>query len=686
VAVAQEGNDQEFPGSLLGLQCATIEAMSVSFAGLPTETKRPARVIFLAVLWTVSTFASFGQIIPANRLVAWTPRVTVGVPGGIPTYRTNLIDVTKAPYNANRTGTADASAAVQAAINAAGSNSVIYLPAGTYRMDSTLYLGCNRSGITLRGAGAGTILDSRAPSIGISVGCASDYNWSWPASGNVITGGQTKGSTTITIADTSAFSVGRMVHIAFANNPGQTDDPVTVHVSGYGDLRRQMSRVTAKTATTLSISPALYSDYNGARGIVHVAQLQTEMVGIEDLVLNMANSPATFGIELEQCYACWIKNVKVSLAANYHVFLYDSLNCEVRDCFLDRLNHTGSNGAGLLCNTTSGSLVENNIIYKAFPLMEINHGSSGNVFAYNFCHDSSVYGGEGAAIDSNHGPHNSYNLYEGNIAPNLQSDGYFGSASHDTVYRNWFHGTEPGIAGVGWCISLNRFTRSYSLVGNIFGTNVAMGDSALSFGNPNMGNGGYSGAAPPWANWGTSPGPSGFQERDTGVTNTLIMKGNYNYYSRSIPAAEALGTNTLAPSLYLASKPAWFGNLTWPPFDPLSPNPRFESIPAGYRFVYGTEPPGSGGNKPAFTSSVFAGPSASQMLKVTPTSGRAPLTVTVYNQTSWSGILDFGDGGTASGTSAVYTYTSAGLYTVSLKQGTNTILSYTNLVAVTNAP
>ncbi len=61
--------------------------------------------------------------------------------------------------------------------------------------------------------------------------------------------------------------------------------------------------------------------------------------------------------------------------------------------------------------------------------MEINYGSCGNVFAYNFCYDSSSYGVVGGSIDSNHGPHNSYNLYEGNIAPNIQSDGYFGSAS-----------------------------------------------------------------------------------------------------------------------------------------------------------------------------------------------------------------------------------------------------------------
>ena len=58
-----------------------------------------------------------------------------------------------------------------------------------------------------------------------------------------------------------------------------------------------------------------------------------------------------------------------------------------------------------------------NVLAETFPDMEINN-SSGNVFAYNFCDDKSVQGGLlGCSINSNHGGHGSYNLYEGNMAP-----------------------------------------------------------------------------------------------------------------------------------------------------------------------------------------------------------------------------------------------------------------------------
>ena len=176
------------------------------------------------------------------------------------------------------------------------------------------------------------------------------------------------------------------------------------------------------------------------------------------------------------------------------------------------------------------------------------------MFSYNLLEDSSVSGVLGAAIDSNHGPHNSFNLYEGNIAPNLQADGYFGSVSEDVVFRNWFHGTAPG--GItGFTLSLNRFTRRYTLAGNLFGR-TGITNATYSFGNPNMGNSSSSGTVQPsmgifWADWGRSPGPAGFQELDLDVENTTLLIGNWNAATNSVPPSESLGGQTLPSSLYL---------------------------------------------------------------------------------------------------------------------------------------
>lgn len=585
------------------------------------------------------------ELIPADRLVDWTPGVTVGVPGGIPTDRTRIVDVTKAPYNADNSGISDATGAIQSAINAATPGDVIYLPSGTYLCRGPISTGY-KSQITVRGAGETTIL--RAQLGGASffqIGGGSDYNWAWPPTGNVVSSGLHKGSTQITVGDASNYQVGQLLNLALDNNSAT---PV-ISVFGYQGLQRQMTRITAKSGNTLTIFPGLYGDYSATRVVAKVAQFQANFTGLEHLVIDMSGATSPFSVWLQQAYGCWVKDVRVKKSANYHIFLNDSVNCEVRRCYLDQLNHVGSNGAGILCNTISACLVEDNIIYKAFPLIEVNHGSSGNVFAYNFLEDSSP----GVAIDSNHGPHNAYNLYEGNIAPNLQSDGYFGSTSHDTVYRNWFHGQLNGT--YGWTISLNRFTRDYSIVGNIFhGPTYSQAGDGVSLGNPNMGNGSSTGTAPPWNDGyrigaGTltqsgqnvstsaamfkasdvgsfiltpstsmlssitaykdpqnvtvnysqnlsqvayivSPGPGGFQGLDTGVAATTLRKGNFYYASRSIPAAESLGADSLPASLFRSSRPAFFGTLAWPPFDPANPAPKFEAIPAGYRFVHGVDP------------------------------------------------------------------------------------------------
>lgn len=613
-----------------------------------------SRLCLSAIAVVMATNIVCAELIPASRRIDWTPGVTVGVPGGIPSDRTNLIDVTKAPYNADKTGANDASGAIQAGINAATSGDVVYLPAGVYLCTKPLSTGY-KSDITLRGSGESTVIKSTVGgSCFLQVGGGSDYNWSWPATGTTITGGLSKGSTQITIADTSAFSVGKLIQVSIDNDP---TIPV-ISVFGYQGLRRQMCRVTAKTGTTLSIFPALYGDYSSVRAIVHIAQFQANRVGIESLQIDMSGATAPFSIWLEQAYACWVKDVRVRYSANYHIFLNDSLNCEVRRCYLDQLNHVGTNGAGVLCNTVSGCLIEDNIIYKAFPLIEVNHGSSGNVFAYNFCEDS----GPGVAIDANHGPHNDYNLYEGNIAPNLQADGYFGSASHDTIFRNWFHSTLNDQ--MAWGLSLNRFTRYYSVVGNIFQKpGFTWKGDGVSLGNPNMGNSSYSGTAPPWVDGlrtgaGTisqsgqnvtassamfsssnvgwfiltssnnvlssitaykdpqnvtvnnsqtftdsayilSPGPGGYQSLDGGVASTLIRKGNYYYFGAAIPLGEDLGNETMPDSLFRSEKPAWFGSLAWPAFDAASPAPSYLSIPAGYRYVTGTDPTSS--NDPALS-------------------------------------------------------------------------------------
>ena len=155
-----------------------------------------------------------------------------------------------------------------------------------------------------------------------------------------------------------------------ANDPSV---PV-ISVTGYDllpnnqPMRRQKTLVVGKSATTLSIWPPLYGDYSAVTNIVYTSTQQGQAIGIENMTINATNATAFTSVWFEQCVGCWIQNVKIQYSQNYHVAFEDCLNCEMRHCWLDPLNHIGSNGAGLLYGTTSGNLVENNVIYPVRTL------------------------------------------------------------------------------------------------------------------------------------------------------------------------------------------------------------------------------------------------------------------------------------------------------------------------------
>jgi hypothetical protein len=568
--------------------------------------------LVLCVSWAGSGMAA--GIIPADRLFDWKPGVTVGVPGGIPADRTHLIDVTKAPFNADKTGAADAQPAIMQAVAQAAENDVVYLPAGTYRIDNTIHVG-TKSRITLRGDGPDKtfLLPHDKCNGAISIGGGGGDWWYPDRLKFSIAGSPARGATVLTLGDTKALDkcpnggLGLLCQVSLKNDP-----KLPVITPGHWEyMRKQECRIVAKTPTTVTISPGLLFDLPEALApLLRPTVRSAQSVGVEDLTVDGKDAKSQIGLGLTQTFGCWVKNVTVRNITNYHISIADSVQSEIRHCHIATRKGSGTNGAGILVGTCSFCLIEDNLLLEVFPHVEVNC-SVGNVVAYNYCDDRSIQGDLlGCSVQSNHGAHCSFNLYEGNFAPRFQSDGYHGSASHDTAFRNWFHGTSEKVRNYFVCVTLNRFTRDYSIVGNVLGRKgytwlYDNADNGFGYnqhliyvlGLPNMGNGGFNGKTVQpskginWADWdkmlasepGKGPGPSGFQELDLDVKATTLLKGNYNYKDNGVPASESLGGAKLPKSLYLKEKPAWFGNLAWPPF---GPDTDFEKnkIPAQVRF------------------------------------------------------------------------------------------------------
>jgi len=565
---------------------------------------------FISAEVCVSTPSSAtAAMIPSDRLINWTPGYAssvagVGVPGGVPTTRTNsLLAITV--YGADSSGVHDSSGSINAALSHAPANTAVFLPAGTYILSNGLTLANN---VTLRGA-TNTVLVSATSGVPIAH-TASDngVNYGNPSTGRTVTGGLLKGSTNLYVSSTSGLAPGRLLCLARAwyNNTSSSDQydlPVIINDQGtssssfQGWPEQQILMTTGVGSTNIFFWPPLYFDYTGRVCVVNSsASAPPQFAGVEDLSINCSNVDDSNVIQLWEAYGDWIKNVHILQGDGYVVSLLGCLQCEIRDSFIDQSYHNGPNGFGIGLQGSSGILVENNIIFQLFPTIEVFSGSSGNVFGYNFCYNTNG----NWAIDSNHGPHNRFNLYEGNIANDFKSDGYFGSESHCVQFRNWFHGQYLADTYV-----LDRFSRQFSMVGNILGNlkpnsipNSLTADGTI-FGLPNLGNTGSSGYGPPWSTWGSfcNGCQDDYQELDTnvsaamlgGVTN-FIRIGNYSSWSGAIPASESLNGQTLPSSLYLSNQPGWwaaggFGG-AWPPFDPTNPTgTNFTALPAGQRYL-----------------------------------------------------------------------------------------------------
>jgi hypothetical protein len=114
-----------------------------------------------------------------------------------------------------------------------------------------------------------------------------------------ISAGATKGSNTITVANTRAFVIGAPLAIA----PNVL--PTWAHnLGGFPDTLRTMRvyfKVRSKTANTVTFDPACPFDFSGMNPVALADKTPyLQGVGIESLTLDMSNSRAGFPIWMQQ--------------------------------------------------------------------------------------------------------------------------------------------------------------------------------------------------------------------------------------------------------------------------------------------------------------------------------------------------------------------------------------------------
>ncbi len=539
-------------------------------------------------VWSFKTGAApqgLGDLqIPASRIPTWS----AGVDGGIPdTSDANIwpvfCDVTDPPYNAiPNDGLLDKNA-MQSALNdaaAAGGNQVVYVPAGIFRgfgLQNPLKVPSN---VVLRGAGRNTTTITGDAGGGPKTWGGVKFYGNEPDQAVSITNSSLpRGTTQITVADVSGFSVGDFCRME------QDNDLSYIHVDPARLSDEYMFhnfKIIAKNGNTLTMDKPL-RHYFGTSFSPRVQKMNPVInAGVENMKVmtdeltlaqwqgGMKKPTGPFGIYW--AVNCWIDNVFAYNGHVYHLKAQYSTRLTIRNCKFYRLMwaeygrpETGeekpyNNYSIVITSGCTDFLVENNIFDDLHVDVGILNGPSGCVIAYNYC-----VGPRGTHGMFSHGRYPHENLFEGNeTTSSITVDNYWGEQGpRITFFRN-------RLVDTGWFKNEDYHSSTYHPTGFVADQLNVIGNIAWSY------------RAQPFCKYENG----NCRDYDTKTTNLWLERniyrdtraGNYglilntpeptttnlnSYGGDKAPASWS--TFNMPASLYLTEKPAWWpAGKPWP--------------------------------------------------------------------------------------------------------------------------
>lgn len=481
------------------------------------------------VFLTLSALVSFGQI-PAGRIIDWS---NVGMLIPIPSYtlQENILNHGGVPNDTS----VDNSVALQTLLNTvAGSNTVIYFPAGTWTFKNPVNIP-SAGHVIIRGDASNTTL------FHFTTGVTNTGNfqvWGGQDLGPFdVLSGCTKNSTTLTLNDVTGLNVGDWVDISQENDTvlmATQNPPNALQVAPR--TVGQIMKVTAINGNTITLDRPLHYTYD-LNMIVQVVRYQmAEQIGFENFTIKnlKAGDKSNFGFVY--CANVWLKCVRSIKSVACHVNLAMSANCTVRDSYFNDSWDFGNGGRGYgvaITTHSTDNLVENNIFDKLRHAMLVQRGANGNVFGYNYSINAT---GDGSISPFNritdislHGHFCYMNLFEGNVAQEIHTGDTWGPAGFgNTFFRNRL--TREGIR-----ISDN------SIEQNLIGNDMRKDN--------------------------TAPFTLNDITIDAGIN--LLIHGNVE--NGTVSWDNSLGSNNLVQSYYLSGAPSFFNGAQWPPLGPEYP-------------------------------------------------------------------------------------------------------------------
>lgn len=256
-----------------------------------------------------------------GQTVAWN----AGVRGGIP-YYPNAVSVSD--YGADNTGTTDSYGAFTNAIAHCTNGGAVFVPSGTYRIDSLLNPLWSKRFVLRGDSPTNTVLDMRTTSS--SFHGAITFGGDTTRNSPMVTNGYTAGSSNLVVTSVSGISVGHLALLRQSNDAAYVFGTLSDSANLW---QGQMARVHAVSGNTVTLDRPLYYTY-GPTSIMDFRcySKSAEYCGLENLTIKggVSNTTPQNLVAFFIAQNCWITNCNVTNSHFSNVEMNQSYAIEVR--------------------------------------------------------------------------------------------------------------------------------------------------------------------------------------------------------------------------------------------------------------------------------------------------------------------------------------------------------------------
>lgn len=287
--------------------------------------------------------------------------------------------------------------ATNCAINAAPAQSVLFLPPG--RLDvpnkESIEFGAGNDEKVLRcasntlsrivmleGAEEGDTFSPCWGSRNAFLGICSQVD---PSGEVAWTAGFSAGTTTVTVADASGFSVGDWVYLEQDDDDAALACPVVGQQNGDENWAT-IHKISGKSGNDLTFERPLRNDWNSTNRVVKLFTA-IEYVGVENCSFEMTtvyNNERTSAIHAVNAANVWVTGNRIKFFPQKAITVKDAARVLIRGNHFQDSVIDGAGPQQILLNTgATDTVVESNVFDDADPL-KIEQGASGSVIAYNF--------------------------------------------------------------------------------------------------------------------------------------------------------------------------------------------------------------------------------------------------------------------------------------------------------------